>query len=116
MTVANNINEKIDEKRRTKPLILREFVTYYHADSTIIETAWVDNKLVFENETLKDVALKMERRYNVKIVFGDEEVTKLRVYGRFENPTVVQVLDALRKAFDINYKIKDNETFIVSSP
>ena len=32
-----------------------------------IETAWVENKLVFDNETFEEVALKMERWYDVTI-------------------------------------------------
>ncbi len=92
-----------------KPIYSVQHLTYYPVDSTIIETSWVDNKLIFqENETFGEVALKMERWYGVKINFSDEEVSQIRLFGSFTNETVSQALDALRETFGFNYKISGN--------
>src|SRR5207253_2479010 len=92
-----------------KPLYSVQHLTYYPVDSTIVETSWVDNKLIFqENETFKEVALKMERWYGVKINFADEEVSQIRPFGSFTNETIGQALDALRESFGFNYKISGN--------
>src|SRR6266496_5088926 len=80
ISVANNItNEVAQGTTKSKPYLLTEPLTYYHVDSTVIETSWVENKLIFqENETFREVALKMERWYGVHIHFADEEVAQIR--------------------------------------
>jgi transmembrane sensor len=114
MSVANNTDEGLKKITKAKPLLLTEPLTYYHTDSTIIETSWVDNKLVFqENETFKDVALKMERWFGgITINFADEEVGNQRIYGSFTNETIDQALDALHEAFKFKYKIVGNNITI----
>jgi transmembrane sensor len=114
MSVSNNTDEGLKKITKAKPLLLTEPLTYYHADSTIIETSWVDNKLVFqENETFKDVALKMERWFGgITINFADEEVANQRIYGSFTNETIDQALDALHEAFKFHYKITGTNIII----
>lgn len=114
MTVANNIlNEQPQNYTRATPIIATAPLTYYQVDSTIVETSWVENKLIFqENETFKEVALKMERWYGVHISFADEEVAMIRPFGSFTNETISQALDALRESFRFNYKINGNEIII----
>jgi len=113
VSVANNIDEALKKTTKSSPLILTESLTYYHVDSTVIETSWVDNKLVFqENETFRDVALKMERWFGVNISFADEDVANYRIYGSFTNETITQALDALHEAFKFSYKITGNNLII----
>ena len=114
--VANNsirpesVTRQIQE---TKPLMPIRPLTYYHVDSSIIETSWVEGKLIFqENETFREVALKMERWYGVHIHFVDEEVAEYRIYGSFTIETVKQALDALKIGVDFNYKINKDEIII----
>jgi len=85
----------------------------YAVDSAIIETSWIDNRLIFqEGESFKDVAQKMERWYGVKINFADEEASDIKPFGSFTNETIVQALDALHESCGINYKISGNEIII----
>jgi transmembrane sensor len=91
-------------------------LTYYPVDSAIIETSWIDNRLIFqEGEPFKDVAQKMERWYGVKIIFADEEASGIKPFGSFTNETIVQALDALHESCGINYKISGNEITISKS-
>jgi ferric-dicitrate binding protein FerR (iron transport regulator) len=114
MSVANNITDEIAANDiKSKPFILTAPLTYYHADSTIIETSWVENRLIFqENETFREVALKMERWYGVHISFDDEEVAQIHPFGSFTNETITQALDALRESFRFNYKISGSDIII----
>jgi len=61
-----------------------------------------------ENESFKEVALKMERWYGVTIEFTDENIEKYRLYGSFTNETITQALDRLSLAFNFTYKMKGN--------
>jgi ferric-dicitrate binding protein FerR (iron transport regulator) len=53
-----------------EPFVSLSSLTYTGSDSTLVETAWVQNKLVFNNESLLEIAQKMERWYNVEITFS----------------------------------------------
>jgi ferric-dicitrate binding protein FerR (iron transport regulator) len=92
-----------------KPIYSVQHLTYYPVDSAIIETSWVDNRLIFqENETFKEVALKMERWYGVQINFAREKVAGYQMFGSFKNETVTQALDELKLGFKFNYKMDGN--------
>lgn len=81
-------------------------------DSTIIETSWVYNKLVFRSETFEEVARKMERWYAVNISFKDEKIKEKKLTGIFENETVSQALDAIQMTTKFSYTIDNNKITI----
>lgn len=73
-------------------------------------TCWKDQLLVFNNEPLGDMALKMERWFNVKISIEDAGLKQERFNGKFvHNETVYQVLEAIRHTTPIRYTAVDNE-------
>ena len=79
------------------------------ADSNIVETAWVYNKLIFEDEKFVDVALKMERWYDLKISIENEMVKNYRISGSFVNETAEEALRGLQLMMPFNYSFKNNE-------
>lgn len=82
-------------------------------DTTLEETSWVYNKLIFEGDTFNELAKKMERWFNVHIVFKDQKVPEYRVVGVFENESVEQALQALQLIVPFNYKINGSEIEIL---
>lgn len=90
-----------------KPIYSVQHLTLNPVDSTFVETSWIDNRLIFqENETFKEVALKMERWYGVQINFTSEKVAGYRPFASFKNETITQALDELKLGFKFNYKIE----------
>ncbi len=81
-------------------------------DNSIVETSWVNNKLVFRSETFEQVALKMERWYAVSILFKDEKLKEKKFTGAFENETIDQALNALHLTTPFVYKITRDSIFI----
>ena len=79
-----------------------------------IETAWVYNRLEFKGDNFEELAQKLERWYNITIVFKDDAVKQLSFYGSFETETVEQAFEALKAAARFNYST-NNQTVIVSS-
>jgi len=75
-------------------------------------TAWKDNKLIFNNEKFEDLAIKLERWYDVNITIKARELRKERLTGTFENETTEQVLNALMIAEPFIYTIDKNEITI----
>jgi transmembrane sensor len=76
--------------------ILMKHLTVANDENTIVETAWVENKLVFDKETFEEVALKMERWYGVSIHFTDDKLKLQRLTGTFEKETITEALTALQ--------------------
>jgi len=114
-SVMNTTSPYQSEQKANKPEVSAKQIyavqplTLNPVDSTIIETSWVANRLVFqENETFKEVALKMERWYGVQIYFTSEEVAGYRPFASFKNETVTQALDELKLGLKFNYKIEGN--------
>ena len=119
--IINNEEIKQDKKTESvkqaqsviqKPIILLSHLTLLQKDNTIIETAWVQNKLIFVSETFEDVALKMERWYSVHIEFANETVKTARLTGNFEKETIVEALNALQLTTKFSYTIKNNIVII----
>ena len=78
-------------------------------DSEKTETAWVYNRLVFDGDSFQELAVKLERWYNVKITISNKDLLRYRFKGAFENETVNEALDALRLTAEFSYKINNNE-------
>lgn len=93
------------------PLISRP--TYYPPeDSAIIETAWVDNMLLFRDEDFASLALRMERWYNVTIRFDNKSLEQLRFTGAFKKETPEEALEALQVIESFNYRHEDDALVI----
>lgn len=111
LTVANDANPKRSEEKR-RPIFELNELTHVGKD-LILETSWVDNKLVFHNESFEEVARKMERWYNVEIAITDAALAGQRVGGGpFEKETIEQALTALQFAFDFKFSQKGNSIVI----
>jgi transmembrane sensor len=78
-------------------------------DSNKVETSWMYNKLVFNGDSFKELAEKMERWYNVKIVFADESLYQYHFGGVFADETVEKALSALQLTAKFTYTVKNNE-------
>lgn len=112
-------NLKLSKTAQEKELISPHsqlLVTNLHyiskTDSTVVETSWVNNKLVFRDESFEDLAIDMSRKYAVDIQFANNEIKKYRFTGIFEKETIREVLDALQLTEKFNYKIKDSTVYI----
>ncbi len=110
-----------DKTRNRVQAINRPVITYKlaHLDSTIkeidrVETAWVYNRLEFRGENFDVLAGKLERWYNVNIVFEDENVKQQTFNGSFENETVEQAFTALKTAAPFSFSINGHEIRIRS--
>jgi transmembrane sensor len=86
-------------------------LTYENKTGEIIETSWVENKLVFQNESFEEIARKLERWYGVSIKFENERLKDNHLTGSFTNETVRQALDDLKFTAIFNYSI-DNDNNI----
>ncbi|HYF32805.1 MAG TPA: FecR family protein [Chitinophagaceae bacterium] len=97
------------KNRQAEPFVAISHLNYETRDSTYLETSWVENKLLFRDESFKDVAIKLERWYGVLIHFENESLQQLRFTGSFiRNESIHQAMAALRLTGGFNYSINDN--------
>lgn len=76
------------------------------------ETLWMQNKLVFDGETLSEVCKKLERWYDVKIHIQDEELKSEIYTAIFDGETLLNVLTALKMTDKLDFSIKNKEVVI----
>jgi ferric-dicitrate binding protein FerR (iron transport regulator) len=88
-------------------------LTYFpNNDKTIVETSWVQNKLVFSDKDFTELSSQLERWYGIKIEFENNHVKQYRFTGLFEKETLPQALDALKMTEPFIYKIANSTVFI----
>ena len=95
-----------------EPIVAISHLTYQPHDSTVIETSWMEGKLIFRSETFEELAVQMERWYGITIHFTDEELKKKKCTGIFENESTEQALAALQLIVPFKYSINKKEVFI----
>jgi ferric-dicitrate binding protein FerR (iron transport regulator) len=91
-----------------EPLIVLSRLKTSPLVGVIAETAWLDNQLVFNNEPFEELALKMERWYNVSISIEDSSLLGKRLTGNFENENIDEALTALSIAQGFTYQRQGN--------
>jgi transmembrane sensor len=81
-------------------------------DSLIAETAWMQNKLSFVNETLETITQTLGRRFDVDFDFNDPEVGAYTYTGVFEDMSLDKILMSISLSKHFNYKMKGREIII----
>lgn len=71
----------------------------------IIETSWKDGKMYFKNQPMNDVIKRLSRHYNVVFDVKNPEILESLITAKFESEQLLQVLEYIKLASDIKYKI-----------
>ncbi len=74
--------------------------------------AWKENRLIIKGEELNTLAVKLERKYDVKFVFESEALKKFRFTGTLENETLTQVLDVIKLSAPLEYKLQGKSVLV----
>ncbi|AYL96730.1 FecR family protein [Mucilaginibacter celer] len=80
--------------------------------NTYAENAWTENKIMFANNDFEDVALQMERKYNVHMVFTDEKLKKEQISGVLENESLDTALNYLKQIVALQTKTEGNTVYL----
>ena len=110
---VSNIKTKTQsEDDSDEPLMTLGKVHYQQQDSSFTEMLWTKNKLAFDNSSLEEVALQLERWYGAKITIGDVRLKSIRFSGVFEDESLAQVMKALELTGDFHYTIHNKQVTI----
>jgi ferric-dicitrate binding protein FerR (iron transport regulator) len=94
-----------DKKSIHEPLIQVGYLNYVDNDSAAVETSWVYDRLVFDEESMENIALKMERWYGVKIKITDPQLAAQQLTYTIKKETVAQALHNMQYALRFHYTI-----------
>lgn len=103
--------EKSDNKY-IQPAISINKLKHSPVDSAVAETQWIDNKLVFDDESFADLAVRMERWYDIEIEINDPSLLQKRMTGNFEKETIEQAIEALKLMMPFKHEQTGNKIII----
>ena len=75
-------------------------------------TLWINDRLQIKGETLVDLAVMLERKYDVTIHFDDNTLKDLRFTGIIENETIEQILELIKISSNVDYRIDGREIWL----
>ena len=71
-------------------------------------TAWVQNKFLFEDEPFSEIAKRIERHYNVKIINNYDSLNSIRFFGEFHEESIDEIFKTFSACICFDYSIINN--------
>jgi transmembrane sensor len=88
-------------------------MTYYKDDKNVIlETSWMNNKILFRNETFSQLSLRLSRWYGVNFIFESAQLKDAKFTGEFEKESLSEALKALQSITPFGYKIQGKTIYL----
>ncbi len=106
------VDEETDEKIEVMPVRPLERIAVENVVNTEVYTSWKEKRLVFDREKMADLAIKLERIYDIRITFKDNELKNYHLTGSLEQETLEQLLYAIRLTIPLDFRIEKNNVFL----
>jgi ferric-dicitrate binding protein FerR (iron transport regulator) len=104
---------KLANENKHENLTLKKGIIYIAVKiDPVPVVAWKENRLIIKGEELNTLAIKLERKYDVKFVFESESLKMFRFTGTLENETLTQVLDVIKLSAPLEYKLQGKTVMI----
>jgi transmembrane sensor len=81
-----------------------------------VETSWKDPNWVIQGENVKELFIKLGRRYNLSIVLLDNKLDKYKFSGIIQSETLEQVFDLMSLTIPMSYAIEKGKAEISLNP
>lgn len=112
-TLTNDPVKAGDKTQEKLPQVVLSPLKKLDADSSIAETGWLKNRLVFQEEPLDDIVTELERWYGVQITLENKPLRKKKISGIFENKSIAEVIEALQLVTGFKYTINGSHITIL---
>lgn len=76
--------------------------------------AWVDEKLIFEETSLKEVAALLQENYGYQVRFATPDLEKLTFTGTIESGNIELLFTILQKTFNLSIIKKEGKNIIIN--
>ncbi len=101
-TSNNSVVQTNENRSQSGP---RKSMTLQEKINPVPDVSWKDNEWVIYREDLASLAVKLERRFDVKIVFEDERLKSFRYNGSLPDLSLEQVLDIMSMVSPVQYSV-----------
>jgi ferric-dicitrate binding protein FerR (iron transport regulator) len=106
LPLQKNVSLERLDKREARPI---ENVSLQSNVNTALFTSWKDKRWIIERASFYTLAQMLERRYNVRIIYNQEEMSQISFTGTIENETLEQVIHILQLSAPLKYKLGKGE-------
>jgi ferric-dicitrate binding protein FerR (iron transport regulator) len=107
-TTGISPNQKVVFSKESKKMALLEMT------DTNLDTEWKEGRFVFRNESLEELAPKLQRWFDVDIIFADERVKQRRFTGVLKHESILEVISYFDLSNFVECRIKGNKIIIKS--
>lgn len=101
-------DQKLVFDKGSKKMIVQEL------SDTAPDTEWKDGRFVFRNESLAELVPKLERWFDVDIVFADEQVKARRFTGVLQRESILEAISHFDHSRFVSCQVQDNKIIIKS--
>lgn len=101
-SITLNPGEQVVFTKKSKEIEIKEVNTDWF-------TSWKDNTLIFVNMSLNELIVLLERKYGVDIIVKNKDILDLHFDGTIKNETIIEILDIIKTALPVKYKVTDQK-------
>lgn len=77
-------------------------------------TAWLNQKLIFDNTPLNDILRDIEQTYGVEVDVREQDLLQQRISGSLVNTNLETLMNGLSKTLDIKVVQRDEKHLVIS--
>lgn len=117
--IVNNAEGTLVQEEKlhlAEPVMTLSKINYRKKDSSAVEIFWMKNKLLFDEETLENIALNIERWYDVKVIIANEDLKKERYTAFFDDVSLQVAMEALQESSNGDFKCTVEGKQVIISP
>jgi ferric-dicitrate binding protein FerR (iron transport regulator) len=81
-------------------------------DSVIVETSWLNDKVAFFDKPFSEIALDLERQFDVHIEFKNKVVSRYKYTGVYDEDNAAGILEILQMIKPFQYTITNKQITI----
>jgi len=99
------VNKPIEKEVKADTIEKAKTISVIDAVDVTTVSSWKDTRWKIEQERLDNLAVKIERRYDVKIIFDDQNLKSYVFSGVLEDESLEQVLNVIKLSAPVNYEV-----------
>jgi len=115
VSYVKNVKELQKSNRLGKPVSPSHKFFVKNNINTDVYTSWKTGQLIIEDKPLGDIAIILERKFDVKFLFAAENLKHYKFSGVLKDETLQQILYVLEFTSPIKYSIHGKNIIINSS-
>lgn len=97
--------EKVAEKQKKSEEIIKQ-PKILHVEDLRPVISWKDERWFIKQESLEELVRKLERRYDINVVFQDPEIKNFTFTGSLQDESIEQILHIIQLTAPIDYTVR----------